>query len=305
MRKLYLVATSALLAAAPLGAQDPAALLVQLSGDVQVRRAGSAPAAAAVGSRLVPGDELLPATGARAVLILRTGAQQVVTSPTTVAQPSAGGDPTLFNRAVATLAQAASAEARASGGRQGMIRPIPGEPVIVAPRNGLTVTSTRPTFEWMAVDGAEGYTIQVRKLESGARPVRFQVENASSWTLPDDQPALAHGATYAWTVAPRPGRPTREQEFRVLDEEQASSLDARLEEISMLGMDPHGDGLFLTAMIYREMDLFYDARSALGGVEDQGAMSADLYLLKGEILNMLGHAEEARAAFDRADALMR
>jgi predicted RNA polymerase sigma factor len=34
-------------------------------------------------------------------------------------------------------------------------------------------------------------------------------------------------------------------------------------------------------------------------------MSADMYMLKGEILNTLGHEAEARAAFDKADALMR
>lgn len=305
MRTLHLVAAAALLVQAPLGAQDPAALLVQLSGDVRIQRAGGASSSAAVGARLVPGDQVVPASGARAVLILRTGAQQVVTSATTVSAPSGGGDATLFSRAMDMLGQAASAEARAAGGRQGMIRPIPGEPVIVAPRNSLTVTTTHPTFEWMAVEGAESYTIQIRKLEEGARPMRHQVRGGSTWTLPADQPGLTHGATYAWTVAPRPGRPTREQEFRVFDEEQARTLESSLGEISTLGLDPHGDGLFLTAMIYREMDLFYDARSAIEGIEEQGDMSADLYLLKGEILNVLGHADEARAAFDRADELMR
>ena len=34
-------------------------------------------------------------------------------------------------------------------------------------------------------------------------------------------------------------------------------------------------------------------------------LSADLYLLKGEVLDALGQLEEARAAFDRADALLR
>lgn len=305
LRKLlYLVAATAFIAGAPLAAQEPAALVVQLEGGADIRRDG-ATSAAAIGSQLLAGDEVLPASGARAVLIMRTGAQQIVTEPTTVTVPTGSGSSTIFDRARQMLAQAASAEARNAGGRQGMIRPIPGEPVIVKPRNGLTVTSTHPTFEWMPVDGAENYTVQIRKLEGRARPMRFQVDGAHSWTLPAEQDGLEHGATYAWTVAPRPGRPTPEQQFSVLDATEAESLDARLEEISTLGLDPHGDGLFLTAMIYREMDLFYEARSALMGIEEQGAMSAELYLLKGEILNMLGHAEEAQAAFDRADELMR
>lgn len=304
MRTLYLVAAAALVAHAPLAAQDPAALLVQLSGDVQVQRGGTS-SPAAIGAQLVPGDRVVPASGARAILILRTGAQQVVTSATTVAAPSGGGDATLFDRMISTLSQAATAEARSAGGRQGMIRPIPGEPVIVSPRNNLTVTTMHPTFEWMAVEGADGYTVQIRKLGEGGRPARYDVGKANVWTLPEGEPGLTPGATYAWTVAPRPGRPTREQEFRVLDTGESAALDQRLEEISTLGLDPQGDGLFLTAMIYREMDLFYEAREALSAVESRGEMSADLYLLKGEILNVLGHADEAQAAFDRADELMR
>jgi predicted negative regulator of RcsB-dependent stress response len=72
-----------------------------------------------------------------------------------------------------------------------------------------------------------------------------------------------------------------------------------------MGLDPEGDGLFLTAVVYRDMGLYYDAADALDGLEAANDMSADMYLLKGEILSEMGHAEEARAAFDKADAMMR
>ena len=45
--------------------------------------------------------------------------------------------------------------------------------------------------------------------------------------------------------------------------------------------------------------------TALDRVEAAGDMSAELYLLKGEILNHLGRAEEAEAAFNKADEMMR
>ena len=116
MRKHLLWATFlALVTAAPLAAQeDPAALVVRLQGDVQIRHAGTA-APAAVGSRLVTGDEVLPASGARVILITRTGAQQVVTEATTIQEPRGGGNPDLFARALSTLAQAASSDARSAG----------------------------------------------------------------------------------------------------------------------------------------------------------------------------------------------
>lgn len=294
----------ALAFAAPLAAQeDPAALVVRLQGEVQVRHAGASPTAAAVGERLLAGDEVLPASGARAILITRTGAQQVVTSATTVTEPRGGGNPDMFARAMRTLAQAASADARTAGGRQGMIRPIPGEPVLVAPRNGLTVTSPRPTFSWLLVDGAAGYTIQIRRVDGG-RPIRFE-STPNHFTLPDDVPALLPGAEYAWTVAPLRGRPTREQRFRVIDPTEYADLAATLDEVVELGLDPSGDGLFLSAVVYRDLDLFYEAAAALEELERSGALTAELYLLKGEILTEIGRAEEARAAFDRADEMMR
>ena len=148
MRKLQnLAASVAVLVAPPLSAQDnPAALVIRLQGDVQVRHGQDAAAAATVGERLVAGDEVLPADGARAFLITLTGAMQQVAQATTVAEPQGTGNADMFDRAMRTLAQAASTDARTAGGRQGMIRPIPGEPVLVAPRNGLTVTSMRPMF---------------------------------------------------------------------------------------------------------------------------------------------------------------
>ena len=78
-----------------------------------------------------------------------------------------------------------------------------------------------------------------------------------------------------------------------------------MDEISSLGLDLSDDGQFLTAIVYRDLDLVYDAAAVLEAVEAQGTISAELYLLKGEILNSLGHEDAARAAFDKADRLMR
>ena len=53
------------------------------------------------------------------------------------------------------------------------------------------------------------------------------------------------------------------------------------------------------------MELFYEARDALAAVEQDGPLTWELYRLKGEILAELGHENEARRAFDRADELER
>ena len=133
----------------------------------------------------------------------------------------------------------------------------------------------------------------------------FQVGSDTEWTLPDSVAELTEGAEYAWTVAPSAGRPTREQRFHIIDPIGRIELDGYVEQVSDMGLDPQGDGLFLTAMIFRDMNLYYDAADALDALESAGDMSAELYLLKGEILNSLGRGEEATAAFNKADEMMR
>jgi len=211
----------------------------------------------------------------------------------------------MFSRAMRVLAQAATADASTISARQGMIRPIPGEPVLVAPRNRLTVSSTRPTFTWMSVPGAVGYTIQIRRVDGG-RPVRYRAGSDTVWTLPPDAPALIPGATYAWTVAPARGRPTREQRFKVIGAEEYQELAENLAALSDMGMPPEGEGLLFTAMLYRDLDLLYDAEAILDTMERSSTpMSAELYLLRGDILASLGREREARSAFDKADEMMR
>jgi len=87
--------------------------------------------------------------------------------------------------------------------------------------------------------------------------------------------------------------------------EAAVDVEDFMDEIRVFGLDPMGDGLFLTVVAYRELGLFYEAHDALTRVERASPLDADLYRLKGEILAEIGHEEEARAAFDKADELTR
>lgn len=303
-RAFVLAALAALAVVGPVGAQDPVALVIRVQGDVQVHHGGAAPAPAVVGERMYVGDGVRPAPGSRAILITRAGAQQVVTEETTLAEPRDTGNPDLFARAMSTLAQAASVDASA-GGRQGMVRPIPGETALMAPRNGLLVSSRSPTFSWTATPDRP-YDLMLRKIDGGA-PEVFEVGTDTTFTLPDDE-ELEAGARYAWTVfvgGRRGGRALPQQEFRVMSLPEQVELEDYLDDIAVFGLDPMTDGLFLTVVAYRDLGLFYEARDALESVEREAALSAELYLLKGEILTELGHEEAARAAFDKAGELMR
>lgn len=291
--------------AASLSAQDPVALVIRVQGEVMVRHGGGAAEPVSVGEQMFVGDDLSPTDGSRAILITRTGAQQVVTEPTTMAEPRGAGNPDMFARAMSTLAQAAATDA-STGGRQGMIRPIPGQSTLVSPRNSLLVMDGRPTFQWTATPD-QTYDLMIRRVGAAGRPAIYEIGPDTTFTLPEGED-LEFGASYVWTVfvgGRRGGRPIPEQEFRVMSIEESVDMQDYLDEIAVFGLDPMTDGLFLTVVAYRDMGLFYDAADALDTVEGQASLSAELYLLKGEILAELGQEEAARAAFDRADELMR
>lgn len=308
MKKLVWVSASIALLGAAAGhpfQEAPAVMVVSVEGAVQIRIGDAEPQAAAVGSRLSSGDQVLPPSGAQAILIDRTGRTQVITEAFTVQAPGSGGGGGVFSQAVRVLASAATSDARSNPNRAGMIRPLPGEPTLVAPRNGLLVMDTHPTFTWHSVEGATGYTVQVRQLGGGF--TRFQAGPDTVWTLPDSAPALEPGADYMWTVAPQQsGRATREQPFTVIDAEANETVTNDLAILAEAGLDPATDGLFLTAVIYRDSELLYDAAEAIRSLDASGArLSASVYLLLGEILDALGDATGATAAFDKADEMLR
>ena len=290
---------------APLQAQDPVALVIRVQGEVEVRHGSGDPAPAGIGEQMFVGDGVIPAAGSRAILITRTGAQQVVTQETTLEEPRGGGNADIFARAMSTLAQAASTDVTA-GGRQGMIRPLTCGIAPVSPRNGLLVASTQPTFSWTGPTD-RSYDLMLREVDAQGRPHIYEVGNDTTFTLPAGE-ELRPGATYAWTVfvgGRQTGRPCEQQDFQVMSLEESVELEDYMDEISVFGLDPMTDGLFLTVVAYRDLGLFYDAHEALVAVEEQAELGADLYLLMGEILTELGREEAARAAFDRADELMR
>lgn len=306
MRRLIGIGVLLLTVGAPLAAQnEPAALVIRVQGNVAVTHGEEAPAPAVIGEQMFVGDGVIPDDGSRAILITRAGAQQVVTERTTIAEPRTGVSPDIFERALATLVQAASTDASA-GGRQGMIRPIPGQTALIAPRNELTVASTRPTFYWTATPG-QTYDLMLRNVQGG-RPMLFEVGSDTTWTLPADVDDLEAGSTYQWTVfvgGRQGGRAMQPQDFRVMGLEESVDLSDYLDEIAVFGLDPQGDGLFLTVVAYRDMGLYYEARDAMDAVERTASLSWELHRLKGEILTELGHEAEARRAFDRADELTR
>ncbi len=307
--KMATVALALCVAAAAAWLSDPVAVIVQFEGDVQVQRAGE-PAAVegAVGMQLAAGDRVIVGEGARAILLHRTGRMERASESVTLAEPEDQEPNSLFTQTLRTLGQVATTDARSQPNRQGMIRPITGAPVPIAPRNDIAVLDVRPTFTWFSVPEAERYMVQIRRVApTETDPVRYEADADTTWTYPSTATPLVPGATYAWTVGPiGAGRPASEQRFKVVTAETLAAVQDALESLMESGMDPGGEGLFLAALTYRDAGLFYEAERALEHLEARGdAAGFSYYMLRGEVADAVGDRATAEQAFELADGSRR
>ena len=239
------------------------------------------------------------------MVLYRTGKLVKAAAPVVIEQPAETEESSLFSNTVRTLGQVATTDARTQPNRQGMIRPIAGAPVPLSPRNAIKVLELRPTFTWMSVDGARGYMIQIQREGPDApRPVRFSVGTDTTWSWPRAQAPLIPGATYVWTVGGDGiGRVAEPQRFTVASGADLTAVEETLTALTQAGIDPAADGLFLSALAYRDAGLFYEAQRALDLIEAQGnASGRAFHMLRGEVYDAIGNAAAAEASFGLADA---
>ena len=282
---------------------DPSAIVVQTTGGVQVQRNGKAASVpASVGLSLMPGDKVIIGSGGKAVLLYKTGKMQPISQTVTIEDAQRDKPGGLFNQTVATLTQVATTNARTQPNRQGMIRPIQGEATPISPRNGVKVADLHPSFTWFKLPDAQNYMLQVRRLDPmPGRPERYDVGTDTTWTYPATATPLIPGALYEWTVGSTNGRPATVQRFRVIGTEDFARLAATMNELVSSGIDPLGDGLFLTALAYRDAGLMYEASNVLDRLGKNGANGRAYHLLRGEVMDALGDLLSAAASFAAAD----
>ncbi len=298
---LALSVTAAALAASP---PDPVALLVKFSGDVSVQLAETEESVAgAIGLALAPGDQVVIGEGAEAMVLYKTGRMVKAASTVTIEAVEAAEASSLFTNTMRTLGQVATTDARTQPNRQGMIRPIAGAPVPIAPRNAIKVLDVRPTFTWFSVEGTEEYMIQLQRQGADSpAPVRWRAGSDTTWTLPSTEPPLVPGATYVWTVGSPVGRVAEPKHFTVASAEDVAAVQEAMQGLIGAGIDPSTDGLFLTALAYRDAGLHYEAYGAIRAIEEAGNGSGHaFFMLKGEVLDALGMVDDAAEAFARAE----
>ncbi len=284
---------------------DPVALLIRAQGAVTVERAdGTDPVPGTVGVGLNAGDRVVVERGGEAMVLYRTGRLVKAATSVVIEQPADAEPSSLFSNTMSTLAQVATTDARTQPNRQGMIRPIAGAPVPVAPRNAIRVLSFRPDFTWTSVPDAGRYVIQIqRRGPDGPPPVRFDVGTDTTWSWPGSEAPLVPGATYVWTVGGEGiGRVAEPQTFTVASAADVATVERTLTGLVDAGIDPGTDGLFLAALAYRDAGLFYEAQRALETTGARGGGGGRAFhTLRGEVYDAIGDAARAQAAFAAAD----
>ena len=289
----------------PRSSADPAAVLIQVSGSVQVQRTGQAKGVpATVGISLNPGDKIVIGNGGKAVLMYKSGKMETAAADVTVAEPETRQPAGHFQQVVNTVAQVATTNARVQPNRQGMIRPIAGEPIPVTPRNGVKLLDVRPTFTWFRVPDATSYTVQLRRVSPAGGAIQRFTKKDTTWTYPGSEPPLVPGAEYEWTVGATPGRISSYRgRFRIVNTEEFASVAAVLRELATANIDPATDGLFVLALTYRDAGLYYEASRALERLAATGSGKGRAFnLLRGDVLDAIGDLDGAARAFAAADA---
>ena len=282
---------------------EPIAVVVRVTGAVQVQMGTARPTRATPGLRLRAGDRLTVPAGGQAVLLYRTGRSQTVTRSIQVQAPRGSASGGVFQQTLRTLNEVASTDARALPNRQGMIRPIAGSPVPVFPRNEVPVTETRPGFTWTHVPEATQYVLQVRDL-AGGPPVRFDAGKDTVFGLPLEAPELLRGHSYEWSVArTEGGRAAPPQRFRVASQAELDSVRAQLAVLRRAGLDPEGSGSFLAAGVYLRAGFLHEALVALDRLAYAGSGTGRAYhQLRGEVYARMGMLDRALAEHSAAES---
>jgi hypothetical protein len=285
---------------------DPAAVVVQLSGAVEVQRGGQGKGVpATIGVGLNAGDKVVVPSGGKAVLMYKSGKIESASASLTVAAPESRDPAGRFQQVVTTVAQVATTNARVQPNRQGMIRPVAGEPIPISPRNSVKVLDVRPTLSWYSVPEATSYTVQVRRISpAGGAIQRFTVGKDTSWVYPASAAPLVPGAEYEWTVGATPGRISSYRgRFRIVSAEEFAQVAGVLRELATANIDPMSDGLFVLALAYRDSGMFYEAGRALDRLAELGGgKGRAFHMLRGEVLDAIGDLDGASRAFAAADA---
>jgi len=307
-RKLTAVAALLFLVAGSVFAQsNRIALLTEVSGSVELARAGSNTFNVADwGSPLFEGDRIRTAAGAEAVVLFSNNNLTTVSAGNTftVSGSSQGSGRSVSGSIISsdadlTLHRAGQGEIEVLGGlRNSGASSALG---LTYPVNTRVMTS-RPTFTWTAGDDFDMYTISLRS----STGVIWEAEtDETTLDLPADVPALEAGQTYYWEVT---GEAMLDEvssglmSFEVMDAASQTALDegiASLEEM-YVGEELGSAYYYLLGTLYAQHGAIGEAIGAFEWIAEHHPASGSVHRILGNLYAEAGMKDDAIRALKKA-----
>lgn len=237
-----------LLAAPPAGAQPAGRnVIVEVKGQVKVKRGEQNDVPAAYGMEVVRGDLLDLAPGARLTLVCADKTLKTVTETSNVPCASEGS-----RGMVGTLLPSRAV-------------PLDQVPLILAPR-ATKLLDARPMLRWTSVPGVRIYKLTIKDMRARKPHWSTTVTGKTKLAYPRNAPALVPGTPYLLQVE-ADGRSsdeegTRESSFSVLESSAAAPIRQTASRLASLGLKLETRQL-LVAFLYVDHGLFTEAIAQL------------------------------------------
>ena len=305
-----IVAVAVLLAAAPVWAQEPLAVLTEIQikrGKVEVKTAAEPdwqtpkPLLS-----LKPGDQVRVTGEGRAVLVFTGGrGTQIVTQSNSPFTVQAQGGDGVSDRAKAIKGNVTNfllGQQREKTYQSLTVRSVRAQPpVILAPRDSRVLPGAL-NFEWT---GSDRLKYRVRLLGPQGNVLWEQAElDRKPLAYPASAPALSPGVRYTWELETREHGVQRAS-FDVAQPADAARVKealASLTPAAAKGYPPATLSLMRAGLLFQET-LYADARRELVTAIASDPEEPTLHLLRGHVYDRTGLKGMAANAFDEAEAL--
>ena len=305
-----IVAVAVLLAAAPVWAQEPLAVLTEIQikrGKVEVKTAAEPdwqtpkPLLS-----LKPGDQVRVTGEGRAVLVFTGGrGTQIVTQSNSPFTVQAQGGDGVSDRAKAIMGNVTNfllGQQREKTYQSLSVRSVRAQPpVILAPRDSRVLPGAL-NFEWT---GSDRLKYRVRLLGPQGNVLWEQAElDRKPLAYPASAPALSPGVRYTWELETREHGVQRAS-FDVAQPADAARVKealASLTPTAAKGYPPATLSLMRAGLLFQET-LYADARRELVTAIASDPDEPTLHLLLGHVYDRTGLKGMAANEFDEAEAL--
>lgn len=269
--------------------------IIQIQGNVQLKRSPNRVIRPKTGTRVYPGDELLAANGAQALVqcadlttwLVRAGESQLNSCPNATEQAQCS--PGLYK----------------CPHRGDDLAWTDGIPYIISPRR-TALLNNKPTLRWHPVPGAKSYTVSVE-----GENVNWKTQVTNSQVVYSGEQPLKPGGRYMLTVVADTGASSVDEpvqpggiNFGLLDEAQAQQVQAQAKQITQQTWTDQAKALAL-ANLYTENGLIADAIATLEKLVNNGVQTAPIYRTLGDLyLKYLVLVPQANVYYSKAIELV-